>query len=134
MANRAANAAAWKRSSNHDPVKRELLGSVAAILLPIEKLKQPSPRGVPFEQEIHEFLFTNLNGYTVASGNISGHWKDHDGRDYYGEHREYRVALPPSPTAQHTLELFLATLAREMRESCIYLEHAGQSYLIYAAA
>src|SRR3954471_4969728 len=100
---------------------RESMGPVAAMLLPIDKLKQPSPRGVSFEQEIHEFLSTNLNGYTVASGNISGHWKDHDGRDLYGEHREYKVALPPSTTARQTLELFLATLAFEMGETCIYV-------------
>lgn len=110
------------------------MGLVAAMLLPIEKLKQPSPRGVPFEREIHDFLTTNLNGYTVASGNISGYWKDHDGKNLYGEHREYRVALPPSQTARQTLEIFLGTLAQEMCEACIYLEHGGEAFLIYAAA
>jgi hypothetical protein len=102
--------------------QRDSLGSVAAMLLPIDKLKQPSPRGAPFEQEIHEFLSTNLNGYTVASGNISGHWRDHSGRDIYGEHREYRVAMPPVAAARQNLELFLATLAQEMGEACIYVE------------
>lgn len=113
---------------------RESMGAVAAMLLPIEKLKQPSPRGVPFEREIHEFLSTNLNGYTVTSGSISGYWKDNQGHEIYGEHREYRVALPPSPSARQTLEIFLGTLAHEMRETCIYLEHAGEAVLIYAAA
>src|SRR3954469_10999032 len=111
---------------------RESLGSVAAMLLPIDKLKQASPRGVPFEQEVHDFLSTSLNGYTVSSGNISGHWKDHNGHDYYGEHRQYQVALPPSPTAREALELFLATLAREMSETCIYMEYAGEAFLVYA--
>jgi hypothetical protein len=113
---------------------RESLGSVAAMLLPIEKLKVSSPRGVPFEQEIHDFLSTNLNGYTVSSGNISGHWKDHSGHDYYGEHREYRVALPPSREAFQTLELFAATLAHEMREACIYIEYRGEALLVWAAS
>lgn len=103
------------------------------MLLPFEKLKERSPRGVPFEQEIHQFLSTTLNGYTVASGNISGHWKSHDGRDQYGEHREYRVALPASATARKTLELFVASLAHEMQETCIYIEFAGEAFLIYAA-
>jgi hypothetical protein len=111
---------------------RESMGPVAAMLLPIEKLKLPSPRGVAFEREIHEFLSTNLNGYTVASGNISGHWKDHHGNDLYGEHREYRVALPPSVTARQALEIFLGTLAHEMRETCIYIEYGGEAFLIYA--
>lgn len=110
------------------------MGPVAAMLLPIEKLKQPSPRGVPFEREIHDFLSTNLNGYTVASGNISGYWKDHAGNNLYGEHREYRVALSPSQTARQTLEIFLGTLAHEMRETCIYMEHGGEAFLIYATA
>ena len=110
------------------------MGLVAAMLLPIEKIKLPSPRGIPFEQEIHEFLSTNLNGYTVSSGNISGHWKDHHGQDLYGEHREYRVALPRAAAARETLELFLAALAHEMRETCIYLEYGGEAFLIYAAA
>ncbi len=109
------------------------MGSVVAMLLPIEKLKQPSPRGIPFEKEIHEFLSTTLNGYTVASGNISGHWKDNTGHDHYGEHRQYQVALPPSSTARETLEIFLGTLAREMGEVCIYMEYAGEAFLIYAA-
>jgi hypothetical protein len=112
---------------------RESMGPVAAMLLPIEKLKLSSPRGVPFEREIHEFLSTNLNGYTVSSGNISGHWKDHHGNDLYGEHREYRVALPPSATARQTLEIFLGTLAHEMQETCIYMEYGGEAFLVYAA-
>ena len=111
---------------------RELMGPVAAMLLPIEKLKQPSPRGVPFEKEVHEFLSTNLNGYTVTSGSISGYWKDNHGHEIYGEHREYRVALPPSKTARQTVELFLGTLAHEMSETCIYLEIGGEATLIYA--
>lgn len=112
---------------------RESMGSVAAMLLPIEKLKQLSPRGVPFEREIHEFLSMTLNGYTVASGNISGHWKDNTGRDHYGEHRQYQIALPYSSAARQTLEIFLSTLAREMGEVCIYMEHAGEAFLIYAS-
>ena len=52
------------------PVKRESLGQLAAVLLPLEKLKLKSTRGIAFEQEIHDFLLTNFNGYTVSSGNI----------------------------------------------------------------
>ncbi len=113
-------------------VKAELLGETGAILLPLEKLSEKSPRGVPFEREVHEFLLTNFNGYTVASGNISGHWKDETGRDHYGEHRQYKVALP-NREAIHSLEVFVATLARDLGEDCIYFELAGRVYLVYAA-
>lgn len=116
---------------NLPPVRAERLGQTAAILLPLEKLKEPSPRGKPFEHEVHDFLLTNFTGYTVASGNISGHWSDQTGRDEYGEHRQYKVALP-SRDAIRSLELFLAILAHELREQCIYFEVADSTYLIYA--
>lgn len=101
------------------------------MLLPLEKLKLNSPRGIRFEQEIHDFLLKQFNGYTVASGNIAGHWKDSQGRDLYGEHREYKVGL--SNDAQRVaLENFLAHLAWEMGEQCIYLEAGREIFLIYA--
>ena len=99
-------------------LKRETLGQVAVVLLPIEKLKVKSPRGVPFEREIHDFLVTSFNGYTVSSGNISGHWKDDTGHDHYGEHRQYKVAVA-AQEAIHCFEIFLAGIATEMQEECI---------------
>jgi hypothetical protein len=111
-------------------VKREVLGQTAVTLLPVQKLKLPSPRGVAFEKEIHEFLVTNFNGYTVSSGSISGHWKDDAGHDHYGEHRQYKVAVG-ARAATASLEVFLADLAREMNEECIYLEVGREILLIY---
>jgi hypothetical protein len=113
--------------------RREYLGAMGLVLLPLQKLKNESPRGTKFELEVHDFLVENFNGYTVASGNISGHWKDSEGNDFYGEHREYRVALPESEAIQ-SLESYIAILAREMAEECIYFELAGQTSLIYASA
>lgn len=113
-------------------VKRETLGRVAAALLPIEKLKTNSPRGLPFEREIHDFLVTNFNGYTVSSGNISGHWKDDTGHDHYGEHRQYKVAVAADESI-HSLEVFLAELASDMGEECIYLEVGREIFLVYSA-
>ena len=115
------------------PVKREPLGQLAAVLLPIEKLKRKSPRGIPFEKEIHDFLVTNFNGYTVSSGNISGHWKDDHGDDHYGEHRQYKVALPAAESVQ-SLEVFLAEIAADMGEECIYMELGRDIFLIYRSA
>jgi hypothetical protein len=100
------------------------------MLLPVEKLKKPSPRGIPFEKEIHDFLVTSHNGYTVSSGSFSGHWKDDSGHDHYGEHRQYNVAITGSESSA-TLEIFLADLAREIGEECIYLEVGREIFLIY---
>ena len=113
-------------------VKRESLGQVAVALLPIEKLKLKSPRGLPFEREIHDFLVTSFNGYTVSSGNISGHWKDNTGHDHYGEHRQYKVALGAQESVQ-SFEVFLAEIADEMGEECIYMEVGREIFLVYAA-
>lgn len=113
-------------------VKRETLGQLAAALLPIEKLKAKSPRGVPFEREIHDFLVTNFNGYTVSSGNISGHWKDDTGHDHYGEHRQYKVAVAADESVR-SLEVFLAEISAEMNEECIYLELGREIFLIYSS-
>jgi len=113
------------------PVKRESLGQLAVALLPIEKLKLKSPRGISFEKEIHEFLVTNFNGYTVSSGNISGHWKDDHGHDHYGEHRQYKVALPAAAEGIQSLEVFLAEIAADMGEDCIYVELGRDIFLIY---
>ena len=111
-------------------VKRESLGQLAAALLPIEKLKLKSPRGVAFEREIHDFLVTNFNGYTVSSGNISGHWKDDHGHDHYGEHRQYKVALAGNESIQ-SFQVFLAEMARDIGEECIYVEIGREISLIY---
>lgn len=111
-------------------LKREILGQIAVTLLPMEKLKLASPRGVPFENEIHDFLVAHFNGYTVSSGSISGHWKDDAGRDHYGEHRQYKVATGAGGSRE-SLEEFLAKLAREMGEECIYLEAGREILLIY---
>jgi hypothetical protein len=113
-------------------VKRESLGELAVALLPIEKLKLNSPRGIPFEREIHDFLVTNFNGYTVASGNISGHWKDNVGHDHYGEHRQYKVALGARESVA-SFEVFLAEMAAEMQEECIYVELGREIFLVYAS-
>lgn len=115
------------------PAIGELLGSTAVVLLPLEKLKLNSARGTPFEREIHEYLAGKFNGYTVASGNISGHWKDHSGRDHYGEHREYKVALR-GEVERRALGFYLAGLAAELGEECIYSEFGTEVYLIYAIA
>jgi hypothetical protein len=114
-------------------VKREPLGQLAVALLPIEKLKLKSPRGVPFEKEIHDFLVTNFNGYTVSSGNISGHWKDDHGHDHYGEHRQYKAALPATESVR-SFEVFLSEIAADMQEECIYVELGREIFLVYAAA
>ena len=119
-----------KNASKSSVVKKDVLGCLALALFPLEKLKHSSPGGKPFEQEIHHFLVRKFNGYTVSSGNISGHWKDDAGHDHYGEHRAYKVALP-NDELRAAFEQFLARMAREMGEECIYAEINGEILLIY---
>lgn len=122
----------WKIVDEKIPaVKKESLGKTGLALLPLQKLKLNTRRAVSFEREIHDFLSTTFNGYTVYSGNISGHWKDDLEKNHYGEHRAYKVALPHEDAIK-AFEIFLAGLAFEMEEVCIYVEIGTDILLVYA--
>ena len=109
--------------------REQRLGSSAVFLLPSLKLKEPAS-GVSNEARLHAFLMDNFGGYTAQAGNIFGYWRSEAGEDSYGEHREFSVAF-----ANHSkvalLKGFLATLARELREECIYLRIGDETSLIY---
>jgi hypothetical protein len=84
-------------------------------LLPSLKLKEPSLNGPSIESRLHTFLMDNFGGYTARAGNIFGYWREGDGRDSYGEHREFSVAAPD--TSKHPLlKEFLAQTARDLKE------------------
>ena len=61
----------------------------------------------------------------------TGSWKDDAGRESYGEHKEYKVGLR-TPDKLPELKRFLARLAREMEEECIYLEAGREASFVYA--
>lgn len=106
------------------------LGSVALFLLPSLKLKQLNESGRSNESRLHDFLMDNFGGYTAQAGNIFGYWRLRDGADEYGEHREFSVASL-DPTKALLLKEFLATLARDLDEVCIYLCIDRTASLIY---
>src|SRR4051794_17811087 len=97
--------------------REERLGAAAVFLLPSLKLKEPAPAGSSVENRLHNFLMENFGGYTAQAGNIFGYWRDQSGRDGYGEHREFTVALIADAKTP-VLKEFLATLARELGEDC----------------
>jgi hypothetical protein len=107
------------------------LGTRAAFLLPSLKLKAHAGEGGTIEQSVHEFLLANFDGYTAASGNLFGYWKDQNGNDSYGEHRQFTVGLIDDSKLPK-LKQYLARLAKEMQEECIYLETGGSASLIYS--
>ena len=94
------------------------LGPSIAFLLPSLKLKEPSLQGPSIEDRLHRFLMEQFGGYTAQAGNIFGYWREY-GRDSYGEHREFNVAAP-EPEQIAKLKEFLAAMARELGEECIY--------------
>ena len=111
--------------------KERPLGTRAAFLLPSLKLKDTAESGSPVEQKVHNFLMDNFDGYTAATGNLFGYWKDDKGEPSYGEHRLFTVALVEEAKLD-TLKQFLSETARQMKEECIYLETGGSVTLIYA--
>jgi hypothetical protein len=105
------------------------LGTSVMFLLPSLKLKEPSLNGLSIENRLHTFLMDNFGGYTAQAGNIFGYWRD-DGHDSYGEHREFSVAAPD--TSKHPiLKEFLAQVARDLKEECVYVRTGGTASLIY---
>jgi hypothetical protein len=111
-------------------VAKESLGRLGILLLPSLKMKLESIRGNSHEQEVHEFLIANFSGYTLASGNIAGFWKDSNGRQHYGEHTEYRIGFLTEDKIP-MLEHFIANLAEELGEESIFWATGEDAWLIY---
>lgn len=111
----------------------ESLGRMAVFLLPSLKLKQKKGRQ-NIEETVHLFLMKQFAGYTASAGNIFGYWRDdQNGREYYGEHKEYKVSFRGEDRVG-TLQKFLSQLARDLGEDCIYLEYGEDAWLVYATA
>jgi len=106
------------------------LGKNVRFLLPSLKLKQPTETGETIEQSVHLFLMENFGGYTATSANLFGYWKEEDGQQTYGEHREFVVALPDDRGLPELKE-FVGRIGRTLEEKCIYFEVAGEAVLLY---
>jgi hypothetical protein len=105
------------------------LGASVAFLLPSLKLKEPSLNGPSVESRLHRYLMDHFGGYTAQAGNIFGYWREED-RDSYGEHREFSVATDDSAEVSKLKE-FLAGMARDLKEECIYFRAGETVSLIY---
>lgn len=110
--------------------REQSLGTAVVFLLPSLKLKEPSLSGPSFESRLHTFLMDNFGGYTAQAGNIFGYWRDGRGRDSYGEHREFSVAFVEDAKLP-VLKEFVAKMAQELEEECIYLRAGAAASLIY---
>lgn len=124
---------AQKRRRRKATFRLEPLGRMAVFLLPSLRLKQKK-LGRSYEEIVHHFLIDNFGGYTASAGNIFGFWRDEQtGREYYGEHKEYKVSFRGRDRVA-MLQRFLSQLAGELNEDCIYLEYGEQAWLVYARA
>jgi hypothetical protein len=112
-------------------MREECIGKMAVFLVPSLKLKQRSKAGQTVEEKIHRFLLRRFGGYTAAAGNIFGYWKDKAGKEFYGEHKEYKVGLIDDRRLPE-LKTFLAHLSAELGEQCIYLETGKEASFVYA--
>ncbi|MBU0624726.1 hypothetical protein KKF05_00075 [Patescibacteria group bacterium] len=112
----------------------ESLGKRALFLIPSVKVygKKYSKSGA-VATKIHNFLSQTFGGYTCASGNIYGYFMGVDDPFAYDEHREFRVAFTDNKTETKLTKLqeFLAELATDIGEECIYLEVGGEALLVY---
>jgi len=110
--------------------KRENLGTMVTFLLPSLKLKERMRRGQTLEDRLHAFLLKQFNGYTATAANVFGYWRSHSGREFYGEHTEYKVSLIDRNRIG-ILERFLAKIGRELGEQSVYLAAGDESWLLY---
>lgn len=76
-------------------------------------------------------MLKHFSGYTVTTGNISGYWKGENGREQYGEHREYKVAFSNHEKIV-ALENYIARLASEIGEETVYFEIDDRAWLLHA--
>jgi len=104
---------------------------MAVFLVPSLKLKMRPKSGLMIEERIHRFLLRKFGGYTAAAGNIFGYWKDDSGREFYGEHKEYKVGVLEDKRIPE-LKRFLAEMAADLDEQCLYLEAGKEASFIYA--
>jgi len=111
-------------------VREKALGKTASFLLPSLKLKYPGGRKASPEAELHSFLMENFGGYTAQAGNIFGYWRDKDGKDSYGEHREFSVACNDVSKLE-ALKDFLSGMARQLNEESIYFRNGTEAALIF---
>jgi len=112
--------------------REQPLGKNVRFLLPSLKLKEPCSGGGTIEQSVHAYLVDHFGGYTVGSATVAGYWREEDGSQSYGEHREFTVALP-NDRGLPELKRFLSLTARRLCESCLYVEVAGCAVLLYSA-
>jgi hypothetical protein len=112
-------------------MREECIGKMALFLVPSLKLKGRSKAGRTVEDRIHRFLLRRFGGYTAAAGNIFGYWRDKDGKEFYGEHKEYKVGLIDEKRLPE-LKTFLSSLSAEIGEECIYLETGKEASFVYA--
>jgi hypothetical protein len=98
-----------------------------------EKLMQPSRSGESVERSVHRYLVDHFGGYTATSASLFGFWKDEDGEQLYGEHREFVVALL-NDQGLPELKEFLGQVANQLGEQCLYVEVAGFATLLYGHA
>ncbi len=113
-------------------VRKESLGRMAVFLLPSHKLKVTSPRHKEtIEERVKRFLLEEYNGFTASSTINTGWWTAKNGDHHYDEHREYKVSFPGKERIAK-LDEFLAEIARDMGEECIYIETGEDAWLVYA--
>ena len=122
-----------REPANSGKPRLDVLGRMAVFLLPSLKLKRRQNRGRSYDEVVHSFLLKNFSGYTASAGNIFGFWRDQEsGREYYGEHREYKVSFGGRDRME-MLQQFLAKLAHDLGEETIYLEYGEDAWLVHAS-
>lgn len=106
--------------------KLQSLGRMAVFYIPSKKAREKN-----CDTEIRDFLLKEFGACTATLGNFCGWWKsDESGEMHYDEHIEFKVAFVGKERIP-ILASFLAKVAKELNEECIYLETGEDAWLVY---
>lgn len=102
------------------------LGRMAVFYIPSRKAKEKG-----HDVEIRDFLLKEFGACTATLGNFCGWWKsDESEKIHYDENIEFKVAFVGKERIP-ILTSFLAKVAKNLGEECIYLETGEDAWLIY---
>lgn len=108
------------------------LGNEVQFLLPSLKLRERDLMNVSPVDQLEKFLVANYAAFTAHTGNIEGNWKDESGKEIVGEHRLYSVAFDVNDQQRFDLLMdYLAKLAVQLGERCIYYAIGRPAFLVY---
>lgn len=107
------------------------IGRTASFLIPVTKIYLPSKEpGKTVEALLQEFLRTKFGGFHVSQMPSTGFWVNAKKQMFFDNCLNYSVSFPGKERIPE-LFVFLADLARQMNEECLFVSAGQYDALLY---